>query len=188
MGLLQIIKEQKLKDRSQRVLVLGLDNSGKTTILNYLLGESTNDIQPTVGFRIKTLKLHSKTLQMWDIGGQKTLRPFWFNYFEKTDYMVWVIDVMDRNRVKESLHLLYEIWNENDRINLQFETVVLINKIDLLEDDENPDHVREKLERDLESFIPTTRDSSSGLSPIKVITCSGLNGQGLNELRDFLER
>ncbi|QEU62407.1 Cin4 [Kluyveromyces lactis] len=188
MGLLQIIKEQKLKDNSRRVLLLGLDNSGKTTVLNQLLNEPIDKIQPTIGFQIKTLKLSNKVLQMWDIGGQKTLRPFWFNYFEKTDYLIWVIDILD-NRLMESLTLLEEIVQENDRINLQFEVFILLNKIDLLpkgngnslnDDDalqKKVDHVKRITSRALQM------DPES----VRVIPTSGVNGTGLDQLITLLE-
>ncbi|CAG98555.1 Arf family GTPase CIN4 [Kluyveromyces lactis] len=188
MGLLQIIKEQKLKDNSRRVLLLGLDNSGKTTVLNQLLNEPIDKIQPTIGFQIKTLKLSNKVLQMWDIGGQKTLRPFWFNYFEKTDYLIWVIDILD-NRLMESLTLLEEIVQENDRINLQFEVFILLNKIDLLpkgngnglnDDDtlqKKVDHVK----------MITSRTLQMDPESVRVIPTSGVNGTGLDQLITLLE-
>lgn len=184
MGLLQIIKEQKLKDHSQRVLVLGLDNSGKTTVLNQLLHEPIDKIQPTIGFQIKTLKLSNKVLQMWDIGGQKTLRPFWFNYFEKTDYLIWVIDILD-NRLMESLNLLQEIVRENDRINLQFEVFILLNKVDLLPPDEHgPDSLLETV--DHVKHI-TSRALQMDLDSVRVIPTSGVNGTGLQQLVSLLQ-
>lgn len=39
------------------------------------------------------------TLNIWDVGGQRTLRPYWRNYFESTDAVVWVVDSSDRLRV-----------------------------------------------------------------------------------------
>lgn len=180
-----------MKDHSQRVLVLGLDNSGKTTILNQLLHEPIDTIQPTIGFHIKTLKLQNKTLHMWDIGGQRTLRPFWFNYFEKTDYLIWVVDVLD-NRLTESLNLLKEIIIENDRINLQFETVILVNKIDLLRDHNSGFEHGPAAAADSGSTMIVTnkidhvkKEASRVLGPeasVRVIPCSGVNGTGLDEL------
>lgn len=47
--------------------------------------------------------LHScrYTLNVWDVGGQRTLRPYWRNYFEATDAVVWVVDSSDRMRTKD---------------------------------------------------------------------------------------
>lgn len=198
MGLLQIIKEQRLKDHSQRVLVLGLDNSGKTTVLNQLLHEPIDRVQPTIGFQIKTLKVGQKSLQMWDIGGQKTLRPFWFNYFEKTDYLIWVIDILDEGRLGESLSLLEEIVEENDRINLQFEVFVLLNKVDLLppamsspssSSSPQAEHRGALLQRTVYHVTEvTSRVLKMDESSVRVIPTSGTNGEGLDRLLLLLEK
>jgi len=56
MGLLKIIKKTKAQERELRLLILGLDNAGKTTILKKFLGEDTSEIAPTLGFQIKTVE------------------------------------------------------------------------------------------------------------------------------------
>jgi len=94
-----------------RVLFLGLDNAGKTTILKNISGEDVLSVSPTLGFNIKTLVFDQYTLNIWDVGGQKTLRPYWRNYFESTDAVVWVVDSVDRLRIpdcKEELHNLLQ--------------------------------------------------------------------------------
>ncbi|KAK8850709.1 hypothetical protein IAR55_004629 [Kwoniella newhampshirensis] len=112
MGLLTIIRKNKAKSKEMRVLFLGLDNAGKTTILKKLNNEDIKDISPTLGFNIKTLIRDQYTLNIWDVGGQKTLRPYWRNYFESTDAVVWVVDSSDRLRMedcrKELVGLLQE--------------------------------------------------------------------------------
>jgi len=83
-----------------RILILGLDNAGKTTILRKFCGESIDKIEPTLGFNIKTLFHLGYILNVWDVGGQRTIRSYWRNYFEKTDGLVWVIDSTDRTRLE----------------------------------------------------------------------------------------
>jgi len=66
-------------------------------------------VSPTLGFNIKTFVHGRYTLNIWDVGGQRTLRPYWRNYFEQTDALVWVVDSCDRLRLddcKEELHSL----------------------------------------------------------------------------------
>ncbi|GFH08449.1 uncharacterized protein HaLaN_03413, partial [Haematococcus lacustris] len=70
----------------------GLDNAGKTTIVKRLNGEDITTISPTLGFNIKSMSYRGFKLNIWDVGGQKTLRPYWRNYFEKTDGLIWVVD------------------------------------------------------------------------------------------------
>ncbi len=69
-------------------MVLGLDNSGKTTILKALSDETIDHIMPTQGFNIKSLMHAGFKLNVWDIGGQKSIRPYWRNYFDQTDALV----------------------------------------------------------------------------------------------------
>jgi small GTP-binding protein len=50
-------------------------------------------------------------LNIWDVGGQKTLRPYWRNYYEKTDGLIWVVDSADLARLedcKQELHALLQ--------------------------------------------------------------------------------
>ena len=55
MGLLKILKKTKEREKEMRLLILGLDNAGKTTILKKFNGENIDEISPTLGFNIKTL-------------------------------------------------------------------------------------------------------------------------------------
>jgi ADP-ribosylation factor-like protein 2 len=68
MGLLKIPKKNKQKEKEIRLLILGLDNAGKTTILKKFNGEDINSISPTLGFNIKTLYYDDCKLNVWDIG------------------------------------------------------------------------------------------------------------------------
>ncbi|KAK9847955.1 hypothetical protein WJX84_006188 [Apatococcus fuscideae] len=102
MGLLSIIKKVKQREKEMRVLMVGLDNAGKTTVVKQLNGEDTSTVSPTLGFNIKTLQYHSYRLNIWDVGGQKTLRSYWRNYFEQTDALIWVIDSADTLRMQVS--------------------------------------------------------------------------------------
>ncbi|XP_078389131.1 ADP-ribosylation factor-like protein 2 [Cetorhinus maximus] len=101
MGLLSILKKMKQKEREVRLLMLGLDNAGKTTILKKFNGEDIDTISPTLGFNIKTLEHRNFKLNIWDVGGQKSLRSYWRNYFESTDGLIWVVDSADRLRLED---------------------------------------------------------------------------------------
>ena len=101
MGLLTILKKLKEKEREMRILIVGLDNAGKTTILRKFNGEDTTKIAPTLGFNIKTLEFRGYKLNCWDVGGQKTIRSYWRNYFEQTDGLIWVVDSADRARLHD---------------------------------------------------------------------------------------
>ena len=135
MGLLNLLRTLKRDDKEARILVLGLDNSGKTTILKALSEEDINTIMPTQGFNIKSLvstmdimfclKQNSKSffifqtqdgfkLNVWDIGGQKAIRPYWKNYYENTDGLVFVVDSSDEERINECIEELNSLLVEQD--------------------------------------------------------------------------
>ena len=111
MGLLTILKKLKEKEKEMRILMVGLDNAGKTTILRKFNGEDVHTIAPTLGFNIKTLEFRGYKLNVWDVGGQKTIRSYWRNYFEQTDAIVWVVDSADKRRLevcRDELHQLLD--------------------------------------------------------------------------------
>uniref|UniRef100_A0A8C9H0Z0 ADP-ribosylation factor-like protein 2 n=1 Tax=Piliocolobus tephrosceles TaxID=591936 RepID=A0A8C9H0Z0_9PRIM len=91
----------KQKERELQLLMLGLDNAGKTTILKKFNGEDIHTISPTLGFNIKTLEHRGFKLNIWDVGGQKSLRSYWRNYFESTDGLIWVVDSADHQRMQD---------------------------------------------------------------------------------------
>merc|ERR1719254_293612 len=101
--------------------MLGLDNAGKTTILKKMSGEDISHIMPTQGFK----------LNVWDIGGQKTIRPYWSNYFESSDVLVYVIDSSDRRRLEESGVELRQLLAEDKLGGVPL--LVFANKQDLLQ-------------------------------------------------------
>ena len=74
-----------------RVLVLGLENSGKTSILRKLSDGSDNDItnvSPTRGFIVSSILNGDLKFTLWDVGGAKDLRRYWYKYFGQKDILV----------------------------------------------------------------------------------------------------
>lgn len=180
MGLLTIIKKQKIKDNEIRVLTLGLDNSGKTTIIKNILGEDTSTISPTMGFQINTFTHNGVTLNVWDIGGQTTIRSFWGNYFEKTNVVLWVVDTLSLERLKESYEELREKVILQDRLEGVY-LIVLINKIDLVADRSLLGSIKNTVEKtlDLKAQIPQT-------DKWDVQLVSGKTGEGLDGVLDWI--
>lgn len=74
-------------------------------------------ICPTFGFEIKTITTPQSSLKLnfWDIGGQKSIRPFWRNYYEETDAIVWVIDSTDSDRLEMCKNELESVLNADVR-------------------------------------------------------------------------
>merc|ERR1711865_79452 len=130
MGLLSLLRKLKKSDGEARILVLGLDNAGKTTILKKLSDEDIATITPTQGFNIKSLMHEGFKLNVWDIGGQKSIRPYWRNYFDQTDSLMYVIDSSDRKRLEETSEELHKLLEEDKLAGVPL--LVLANKQDLL--------------------------------------------------------
>ena len=111
MGLLMSSMWRSLVGDSKeyRVLMLGLDAAGKTTILYKMkLGEVITTI-PTVGFNVETVEYRNLRFTVWDVGGQSKLRPLWRHYYQGTQGLIFVVDSNDPARVdlaKEELHQL----------------------------------------------------------------------------------
>lgn len=83
----------------KRILMVGLDAAGKTTILFKLkLGEVVNTI-PTIGFNVETVKYKNVNFTMWDVGGQDKIRPLWRHYYTNTQGLIFVIDSNDQERL-----------------------------------------------------------------------------------------
>ena len=58
--------------------------------------EDPSHITPTQGFNIKSVQQEGFKLNVWDIGGQKHIRPYWKNYYQNTDALVYMIDSADK--------------------------------------------------------------------------------------------
>merc|ERR1719487_2091072 len=83
----------------RRILLLGLDAAGKTTLLYKLkLNECVVSI-PTVGFNVETVEYRNLKMTMWDVGGQDKIRLLWRYYFQGTHALVYMVDSDDRERI-----------------------------------------------------------------------------------------
>jgi len=85
--------------KEQRILMVGLDAAGKTTILYKLkLGEVVTTI-PTIGFNVETVEYKNIKFTVWDVGGQDKIRPLWRHYYQNTDGIIFVVDSNDKERL-----------------------------------------------------------------------------------------
>ncbi|KAJ9449183.1 ADP-ribosylation factor 1 [Diplonema papillatum] len=98
-------------NKEVRILILGLDNAGKTTLLYKLqLGDVVSAV-PTIGFNVEQITYKNLTLQVWDLGGQTSIRPYWRCYYPNTDAIIYVVDSVDKERMgiaKEELFAMLE--------------------------------------------------------------------------------
>jgi small GTP-binding protein len=157
-----------------RVLLVGLDGSGKTSLLYQMkMGELMKSI-PTIGFNVEKIKFKSRCFDIWDVGGQDKIRKLWKYYYSGTKAIVFVVDSVDRERmdeVKEELnHLLLNpifdskpllIYCNKQDLEEPMGTLEVMKKLDLLKYKCNPWHLQ---------------------------TCSAKTGQGVKEGWNWLRR
>jgi len=97
--------------KDTRILMVGLDNAGKTTVLYKLkLGKVVTTI-PTIGFNVETVEYKKIKFTVWDIGGQDKIRPLWRHYYQGTHAVIFVVDSTDKDRLdgsKASAHSAQE--------------------------------------------------------------------------------
>eukprot|EP00164_Ancoracysta_twista_P000075 GFYU01000103.1.p2 GENE.GFYU01000103.1~~GFYU01000103.1.p2 ORF type:complete len:181 (+),score=46.91 GFYU01000103.1:44-586(+) len=100
--------------KEMRILMVGLDAAGKTTILYKLkLGEIVTTI-PTIGFNVETVEYKNISFTVWDVGGQDKIRPLWRHYFQNTQGIIFVVDSNDRDRASEARDELHRMLNEDE--------------------------------------------------------------------------
>uniref|UniRef100_A0A2P2L2C4 ADP-ribosylation factor-related protein 1 n=2 Tax=Rhizophora mucronata TaxID=61149 RepID=A0A2P2L2C4_RHIMU len=103
------------------VLILGINNSGKTTLLEKLKSLYSNleglppdQIVPTVGLNIGCLEVSNTKLVFWDLGGQPGLRSIWEKYYEEAHAVIYVIDSACPSRFEDSKTALEKVLRHTD--------------------------------------------------------------------------
>ncbi|KAM8739684.1 ADP-ribosylation factor-like protein 1 [Acanthopagrus schlegelii] len=158
--------------REMRILILGLDGAGKTTILYRLqVGEVVTTI-PTIGFNVETVTYKNLKFQVWDLGGQTSIRPYWRCYYSNTDAVIYVVDSSDRDRMGISKSELVAMLEEEELKKAIL--VVFANKQDMDQ-----------------AMTPTEVANALGLPALKdrkwqIFRTSATKGTGLDEGMEWL--
>uniref|UniRef100_A0A8C5Q8U9 ADP-ribosylation factor-like protein 14 n=1 Tax=Leptobrachium leishanense TaxID=445787 RepID=A0A8C5Q8U9_9ANUR len=133
MGILLSRLQQALMNftgTNARILMLGLDAAGKTTVLYKLKLNETVTTIPTIGFNVETVEpIRNVSFTVWDVGGQEKIRALWRHYFNNTDGLVFVVDSADWERFPDAKSELDAIFETDEMKGVPF--VVLANKQDL---------------------------------------------------------
>ncbi|KAL8599486.1 ADP-ribosylation factor-like protein 5B [Nucella lapillus] len=86
-------------NEEHKVIIVGLDNAGKTTILYQFLMNEVVHTSPTIGSNVEEVVWKNIHFLMWDIGGQESLRSSWNTYYTNSEFIILVIDSTDRERL-----------------------------------------------------------------------------------------
>jgi len=160
--------------KDTRILILGLDGVGKTTILyKFKLGDVVCTT-PTIGFNCETIEYRNLRMHVWDVGGQDRVRPLWRHYFSTAQALIYVVDSNDRERIEETREELFKILSEG--VLRTVPLLLLANKQDL-------PHAAKVAE--LTDLLDLHKEKGRQWF---VQGCSAISGAGLYEGMDWLAK
>ncbi len=169
---------QNFGKKEMRILMVGLDAAGKTTILYKLkLGEIVTTI-PTIGFNVESVEYKKINFTVWDVGGQDKIRPLWRHYFSNTQGLVFVVDSNDRDRIGEAKEELQRMLQEEELKDAVL--LVFANKQDL------PTALTAAEITDKLGLISTARSGAQATREWYIQSTCATSGDGLYEGMDWL--
>jgi ADP-ribosylation factor related protein 1 len=155
---------------SVNILIIGLDNAGKTTLLEYVKGRfgkqksmPNDSITPTIGMNIAKFNYDGVQIMLWDLGGQEKMRSIWKEYYTESDGVVFVLDSTDTSRLQEARDAFEKACA--DELLMDVPAMIFANKQDL----------RGALDvKGLSSVFNTSSYS-------KILSVSAITGRGVDE-------
>lgn len=160
-----------ISKKKSNIICIGLDNSGKSTILNKLKAdkEQTHDIVPTVGLSVENFSASAINFTVFDMSGQGKYRNLWEAYYNDVDGVIVVIDSSDKLRIVVAKEELDNFLHHNEIKNKGIPILIFSNKMDI-RDSLSPSQVSLKLELD------QIRNK-----PWQIFGSNALTGENLNE-------
>lgn len=114
-----------------KILIIGLDNSGKTTIVNQLkTKDDRTNVVPTVGFNVEKVKRNSLSITCFDMSGHCRYRSLWEKYYSECDAIIFVIDSSDQLRLIVAQDELEQMISHSSLKNRDIPLLFLSNKMD----------------------------------------------------------
>jgi small GTP-binding protein len=159
--------------QEKRILMLGLDAAGKTTLLyQFKVGDVVHTI-PTIGFNVEEVEYKNIKFTVFDVGGQQRLRPLWQHYYHGCDALIYLVDSNDQERFEEACEELHGIIGSME-FNPNAPVLIFSNKQDL------PNSVNASKLADV-LLLPKVKGRSWYIQP-----CIATNGTGLIEGFEWL--
>ena len=100
--------------KEARIVMVGLDAAGKTTVLYKLKLNDVVTTIPTIGFNVEKVEYKNLKMTIWDIGGQDKLRPLWRRYYENADGIIFVVDSTDTARMDKARDEVHKMMAEGE--------------------------------------------------------------------------
>jgi len=174
-----------LWSKNAKILFLGLDNAGKTTMLHMLKDAKLSSHQPTNHPNMEELRIGDLRIQAHDLGGHRSARRLWNDYLTGVDAIIYMIDAYDRERFVEAKSELEGLLSAESLAHVPF--LILGNKIDL-------PHAASEDELRYALAIDTTGKNGGdtrGIRPIEIFPCSVVKkfgyGKGFEWLSNYIK-
>ena len=135
MGLFKMIANALgLSRQEARILVIGLDNSGKTTLIHHLKPKkaTTFEVTPTVGFQVEEFSKNNVNFTVYDMSGQGRYRSLWEHYYSDVQAIIYVLDSTDRLRMCVAKEELEQLLKHDDIKSSRCPILFFANKVRLL--------------------------------------------------------
>jgi small GTP-binding protein len=117
------------RTKQVQITICGLDQAGKTTLVNYLIHGEFTPTTPTLGMNQEKIRIPQLEMNIFDLGGQQDYRTFWGDINEKSDAVIFVVDSNDYNRFDEAKDAFFKIVTT--QIYSGIPVLLLLNKKDL---------------------------------------------------------
>jgi len=168
------LRKRLIKEHRAKIIILGLDAAGKTTLTSYLKRNEFSSPQPTVGQNIEVIRHRNWNLTAIDVAGQRHFRFLWDTHYTGVSGVIFVVDASDAFRFEEARAVMIEHLFENEHLK-QAPILILANK------------------QDLPGAVPAvTLIQALGLHidlsqhTFQIFGCSILHGNGIEESLDWL--
>ena len=171
--------------KNAKIVFLGLDNAGKSTLLSVLKTGKVTQLDPTKHAQSEQLQIGKVNMNAFDLGGHSAMRKVWRDYYPKIDAIVYLIDAADPSRFEESKKEFDNIVNTNELGNIPI--LILGNKIDK-NGAVSEDELRTAFGLTTQGTFGAQKVDKLNSKPVEVFMCAIVKKSGFTEGFNWLTK